>query len=343
MSVLRMRHARKRILDNFRAQTRRGYKTLRCGRHKDVHRRRFHCGSPIRCPIHAIPSRSRRTARAGSQCRTKCAGRRIPTRDRTQATGLRDIRTHTPGCNRAHTPYPDQPAGCLHLAPARRRALEVCSADYPRRKPCDACTGPPALRHPAGSDRPGPAQRSTTNSYPGSPEPWETPPELSRSDPNLAVPLPGPDLFPSVAGSPVPSGPLLQSALDRLTRPVSAPRAHRDTTQSELPAYLTGPKATVRIAVEPAPLEAEEAEAPGLGMYLDLAVVEALQPEARSDSAHWTAAHCIAERSALAAVLDRPELDPPERSQPLRACPSTGPAPTGKCQFRAPSRSSTPR
>src|SRR5580658_5818574 len=343
--ALRMCHEQKRILDNFRAQTQRGYKTLHCGRHKDVRRRRFHRGSPIRGPIHAIPSRSRRTARAGSQGRTKCRGRQIqlPTTDRTQATRLRDIRTHTLGCTWAHTPHPGQPAGCRHSAPARTRALEAYSADCPRRKPCDACTGSPASRHPAGSDRPGPAQRSTTNPCPGSRAPWETPPELSRSDPNPAVPLPGPDLFPSVAGSPAPSGPPLQSALDTLTRPVSAPRAHRDTTQSELPAYLAGPKATARTAVVPARLEVEASVpdlAPDPGMYLDPVALEARQPEARPGRAHCIAEHRFAARAVLAAVLGPQDPDPPERSRPLRACPSTGPAPPGKCQSRAPLRSS---
>src|SRR6202041_734752 len=336
MSALRIRHAQKSILDNFRAQRRRDYKTLRCGRHKDGRRKRFHRESPSRYPIHAIPSRSRRTARSGSQSRTKCTGRPIPTTERTQATGLRDIHTHTPGCKRAHTPHPDQPAGCLHSAPAGTRALEEYSADCPPRKPCDAYAGSPASRHPAGSDRLRPAQRSTTNRGPNSPAPWETRPETSRSDPNPAGPLPRPDPVPSAPGSPVPSGPPLQSALGTLTRPVSAPRANRDTTQSELPAYSTAPEATGCTAVDPASLEAE-APAPGLGMYLDLAAMEARHPEAPSGPAHCRARYTAA-RSALTVVPD-----PPERPQLLRACPSTGPAPPRKCQSRAPSRSSTRR
>src|SRR5580704_10130682 len=324
MSALRIRHAQKSILDNFRAQRRRDYKTLCCGRHKDGRRKRFHRESPSRYPIHAIPSRSR--------SRTKCTGRPIPTTERTQATGLRDIRTHTPGCKRAHTPHPDQPAGCLHLAPARTRALEAYSADCPRCKPCDAWTESPASRHPAGSDRLGPTQTSTTNSCPGSPALRETPPETSRSDPNPAGPLLRPDPVPSAPGSPAPSGPPLQSALDTLTRPVSAPRAHRDTTQSELPAYPTAPQAAVCTAVDLALLEAE-APALGPGMYFDLAAMEARHPEAHSGPAH-----CIAARPALTELLD-----PSERSPPARACPSTGPAPPRKCQSQAPLRSSTLR
>src|ERR1700722_12924566 len=318
MSALRIRRERKRILDNSRAQTRRDYKTLCRGRHKDGRRTRFHRGSPSRYPIHAIPSRNRRMARSESQSRTKCTGRQLPTTDRTQATGLRDIRTHTPGCKWAHTPHPDQPAGCLHSAPARTRALEAYSADCPRRKPCDACTGSPASRHSAGPDRLRPAQRSTTNPCPSSPALWETPLETSRSDPNPAGPLPRPDPVPSAPGSPVPSGPPLQSALDTLTRPVSAPRANRDTTQSELPAYSTAPEATGCTAVDPAAMEARH-------------------PEAPSGLAHCMARYTAA-RSALTVVPD-----PPERPQLLRACPSTGPAPPRKCQSRAPSRSSTRR
>src|ERR1700733_4553580 len=328
-SVLRMRHARKRILDNFRARTRRGYKTLRCGRHKDGRRKRFHRESPSRYPIHAIPSRSRRTARSGSQSRTKCTGRQIPTTDRTQATGLRDIRTHTPGCKRAHTPHPDQPAGCLHSAPARTRALAAYSADCPHRKPCDACTGSPASRHPPGSDRPGPAQRSTTNPCPSSPARWETPQGTSRSGPNPAGPLPRPDPVPSAPGSPAPSGLPLQSASDTLMRLISAPPAHRDTTQSELPAFSTAPEATLCTAVDPASLQAE-ALAPGPDRYLDLAAMEERHPEVRPGPAH-----CIAAQSALAQVLD-----PPEPAPPLRACPLAGPALPRKRQSRAPLRSS---
>src|SRR5580692_3498541 len=336
-SALRRRNARKRIPDNFRAKTRRGYKTLRYGRHKDGRRRRFHRGSPSRYPIHTTPSRSRRKARSGNQRRTKGTGRQIPTTDRTQATGLRGIRTHTQGCKRAHTPHSDQPAGCLHSGPARTRALEAYSADCPRCKPCGAWTGSPASRHPAGSGRLRPAQRSTTNPCPSWPALWETPLETSRSDPNPAGPLPRPDPVPSAPGSPAPSGPPLQSALDTLTRPVSAPRAHRDTTQSGLPAYPTAAEATLCTAVDPARLEAE-AEAPGPGVYLDLAEAEARRPEARSGPAHCIAARYTAARSALAAVPD-----PPGGSQPLRACPSTGPAPPRKYQSRAPLRSSTPR
>jgi hypothetical protein len=95
-------------------------------------------------------------------------------------------------------------------------------------------------------------------------------------------------------------------------------------------------------AVDPAPLEAEEeAPTPGLGMYLDLAEVEARHPEARSGPAHciavgYTAARYTAARSARAAVLD-----PLERSHPLRACPMTGPAPPKKSRSRAPLRWST--
>src|SRR3984957_7821816 len=335
MSALRIRRERKRILDNSRAQTRRDYKTLCRGRHKDGRRTRFHRGSPSRYPIHAIPSRNRRMARSESQSRTKCTGRQLPTTDRTQATGLRDIRTHTPGCKWAHTPHPDQPAGCLHSAPARTHALEAYSADCPRCKPCDACIGSPASRHPAGSDRLRPAQRSTTNPCPSSPALWGTPPETSRSDPNPAGPLLRPDPVPSAPGAPVPSGPPLQSGLDTLTRPVSAPRANRDTTQSEIPAYPTAPEATACTAVDPgpAPLEAE-ASAPGrLGMCLDLAATGERHPETRSGPAHR-----IAVRSALAAVPD-----PPERSHPPWACPSTGPAPTRKYRPRAPLCLSAPR
>src|SRR6202042_3595144 len=160
---------------------------------------------PTRPPTQPTPSRSRRTAGSGSQSRTKCTGRQLPTTDRTQATGLRDIRTHTPGCKRAHTPHSDQLAGCLHSAPARIRALEAYSADCPRCKPRDACTGSPALRHPAGSDKLRPAQRSTTNPCPSSPALWETPLETSRSDPNPAGPLPRPDPVLSAPGSPLPS------------------------------------------------------------------------------------------------------------------------------------------
>ena len=60
------------------------------------------------------------------------------------------------------------------------------------------------------------------------------------------------------------------------------------------------------IAVARAPLEAE-ALAPGLDMDLDLAVVEARHPEARSDPAHCIAARYTAARAALAAVPDPPE------------------------------------
>ena len=63
-------------------------------------------------------------------------------------------------------------------------------------------------------------------------------------------------------------------------------------------------------AVEPAP---SQAEAPDLGMHLDLAAIEARQSDPRSGPAH-----CIAARSALAAVLDLPGPDPPELDPPER-------------------------
>src|ERR1700677_3706737 len=66
-------------------------------------------------------------------------------------------------------------------------------------------------------------------------------------------------------------------------RPVSVPRANRDTTQSELPAYPTAPEATACSAVDPAqvPLKAE-VPASRFGMYLDLAAMEARHPEVGS-------------------------------------------------------------